>query len=210
MASLSLAICRHSLASIPAAVLPYPTNESRGDPAVKTRSILAITAIAAATLTVAACSGGKTPAAGGDTEVAAMPEDNAIQLARLLDQFNPVALGNLLMDDARLLPPNVPAIEGRDAIVEYYKGTVANELDYEVAPLKRVMIGNIGLAEGTYKVKNLTSGAYVEEGKYMTVWVNQAGQWKVARMMTNTDFQVARTSVTVEEPVATPAPATPQ
>lgn len=139
-----------------------------------------------------------------------MPEDVAVEMGRLLDQFDPVALGNMLMDNARLLPPNVPAIEGRDAIVEYYKGTVANELDYEVVPLKRVMIGNIGLAEGTYKVKNLTSGNYVEEGKYMTVWVNQGGQWKVARMMTNTDYQVARTSVTVEAPVATEAPAKPQ
>jgi ketosteroid isomerase-like protein len=174
---------------------------------VKTRSALAIAAIIAVISTVGACSGGEPPAASRGMEVAAMPEDNAVQLARLLDEFDPVALGNLLMDNARLLPPNVPAIDGRDAIVEYYKGTVANELDYEVTPLKRIMIGDIGLAEGTYRVKNLTSGTYVEEGKYMAIWVNQDGQWKVARMMTNTDYQVARTSVTVEEPEAVEAPA---
>ena len=65
------------------------------------------------------------------------------------------------------------------------------------------MIGNVGLAEGSYRVKNLANDTYVEEGKYLAVWVNQDGQWKVARMMTNTDYQVARTSVEVEEPAAT-------
>ncbi len=136
-----------------------------------------------------------------------LPEEASAKLAQLLDQFDPVALGNMLTDNARLLPPNVPAIDGRDAIVDYYKGTVASELDYEVTPLKTATVGNVGLAEGTYKVKNVATGAYVEEGKYLTVWVNEGGQWKVARMMTNTDFQVARTSVTVEQPVATEAPA---
>ena len=65
------------------------------------------------------------------------------------------------------------------------------------------MIGNVGLAEGSYRVKNLGNDTYVEEGKYLAVWVNQDGQWKVARMMTNTDYQVARTSVEAEEPAAT-------
>lgn len=177
---------------------------------MKTRRTLAITAIAAAALSLAACSGDKSPASSQPPAViavVAMPAGMGAELARLLNQFDPVALGNLIADDARLLPPNVPAVEGRDAIVEYYKGSVAKELGYEVTPLRTAMVGNVGLSEGTYKVKNLTSGAYVEEGKYLSVWVNQGGQWKVARLMTNTDYQVARTSVAVEEPAAAGTPA---
>lgn len=169
---------------------------------MNSRRTRAITAIAAASLTVAACSGGEPPAANRVTDVTAMPAETGNQLAQLLDQFDPVAFGNLLVDDARLLPPNIPAIDGREAIVEYYKGAVAAELDYEVTPLRSAMIGNVGIAEGTYRVKNLTNDTYVEDGKYMTVWVNRDGQWKVARMMVNTDFQVARASVSVEEPAA--------
>lgn len=173
---------------------------------MNTRRTRAITAIAIASLTVAACSGGEPPAAERAPDVAAMPAEASNQLAQLLDQFDPEAFGNLLVDDARLLPPNIPAIDGREAIVEYYKGAVAAELDYEVTPLRSAMIGNVGIAEGTYRVKNLTNDTYVEDGKYMTVWVNRDGQWKVARMMVNTDFQVARASVSVEEPAAAETP----
>jgi ketosteroid isomerase-like protein len=116
-----------------------------------------------------------------------------------------VALAGLLTENARLLPPNVPAIEGRDAIVEHYRGVVSNQLKYEIAPLKSVTISNVGLSEGTYRVKNLAKGEYVEDGKFLAVWVFQDGQWKVARLMVNADYQLARVSVTVEEAPATGA-----
>ena len=157
--------------------------------------------IAAALLVLAACSGGKQPAAGS-AEFAPMPDEPAAELARLLNEFDPDALGRLLTDNARLLPPNVPAIEGRDAIVDYYDGIVGETIKYEATPLTTVTVGNVGISEGSYRVKNLTTDSYVETGKYMTVWVNQDGQWKVARMMSNTDAQVPGTSVEVEEPEA--------
>src|SRR5690606_17372119 len=112
-----------------AAHLPPSTTEFRGEPAVNTRRTRAITAIVAASLTVAVCSGGEPPAAARVPDVAAMPAETGNQLAQLLDQFDPVAFGNLLVDDARLLPPNILAIDGREAIVEHYKGAVAAELD---------------------------------------------------------------------------------
>ena len=162
-----------------------------------------IAVIAAAFWTLASCAGGERPPADRTAEVAAMPDEAPAELAKLLDEFDPVAFGNLLTDNARLLPPNIPAVEGREAIVEQYKGAVDKQLDYEVTPLNSAMIGNVGLAEGSYRVKNLANDTYVEEGKYLAVWVNEDGKWKVARMMTNTDYQVARTSVEVEEPTTT-------
>ena len=76
-------------------------------------------------------------------------------------------MGNLLTDNARLLPPNMPAVEGRAAIVEQFKGAVDKQLDYEVTPLNSAMIGNVGLAEGSYRVKNLANDTYVEDGEYL-------------------------------------------
>jgi ketosteroid isomerase-like protein len=170
---------------------------------MNTNRVSLIAAIGAASWMLAACSGSEPPAVADDDCVVreiTLPEDKTAELARLLDEFDPVALGKLLRDNARLLPPNVPAIEGREAILEHYKGSIAKELDYEVTPLTRVMVGNVGLAEGSYRVKNLVKGEYVEEGKYLTVWVYENGQWQIARMMTNTDYQVARTSISVETP----------
>lgn len=160
-------------------------------------------ALAAAAFSLAACSQGTPPAA--ELTIVEMPEDRARELARLLDEFDPVGFYNLLAENVRLLPPNVPAVEGREAVVDYYKGAITTELDFEVTPLTRVMVGNVGLAEGTYKVRNTSTNEYIEEGKYMTVWVNQGGEWKMARMMTNTDYRVAAPEVDVGA-AETPAP----
>jgi ketosteroid isomerase-like protein len=161
--------------------------------------------IAAAAWMLAACSGREQPAAGSAAEFGPMPAEPAAEAARLLNEFDPDALGKLLTDNARLLPPNVPAIEGRDAILEYYDGIVGETIKYEATPLNAVTVGNVGLAEGSYRVKNLTTGADVETGKYLMVWVNQDGQWKIARIVSNSDAQVPRTSVEVAPETAGPA-----
>jgi ketosteroid isomerase-like protein len=150
-------------------------------------------------MTFAACAAEKAPEAGATPEVAAMPAEPAAEMARLLNEFDPVALGNLITEDARLLAPNIPAIEGRAAIVEYYDGVVDEKIKYDAAPLRSVLVGNVGITEGEYQVKNLNTDTQVESGKYMAVWVNQAGQWKIARLVTNTDAQVARTTIEVED-----------
>jgi ketosteroid isomerase-like protein len=163
------------------------------------RHAVAMTVIVIASMTIAACAPEKAPEAASTPEVAAMPAEPAAEMARLLNEFDPVALGNLITEDARLLAPNIPAIEGRAAIVEYYDGVVDEKIRYEAAPLRSVLIGNVGITEGEYHVKNLNTDTNVESGKYMAVWVNQAGQWRIARLMTNTDAQVARTTIEIED-----------
>ena len=159
------------------------------------RSAVAMTAIALASMTLAACGREQGP----EVEVAAMPAEPAAEMARLLNEFDPVALGNLLTEDARLLVPNVPAIEGRAAIVDHYDGVVDEMINYQAVPLRSVMVGNVGITEGDYRVTNLNTDTVVESGKYMAVWVNRAGEWKIARLMSNTDAQVARTTIEVGE-----------
>jgi len=76
---------------------------------------------------------------------------------------------------------------------------VDEKIRYEASPVKSVRVGNVGIIEGDYRVQNLDTSTQVESGKYMAVWVNQAGQWSIARLVTNTDAQVARTTIEVED-----------
>lgn len=161
------------------------------------RNVVTMTAIAFATLTLAACAREKAPEAGAAPEVAEMPAEPAAEMARLLNEFDPVALGNLITEDARLLAPNIPAVEGRAAIVEHYNGVVDEMIKYEAVPLRSVLVGNVGITEGEYRVNNLNTNSIVESGKYMAVWVNRDGEWRIARLMSNTDAQVARTTIEI-------------
>lgn len=162
---------------------------------MNTRRFHAVAASVALALTLGACS---KPPADCVPQVVVLPEENAQQLAQLLNEFKPEALGNLLMDNARLLPPNRPAVEGKAAILEYYGGIVGETIRYEAEPLKAVTVGSVGVSEGNYKVKNLTENKYVEMGKYMAVWAHQDGQWKIARIMVNTDYQTPTTTVEIQ------------
>ena len=158
------------------------------------------TSMALAGLMLAACARQEAPAPVAATE--GVPDEVVANFVAALDQFNPDAVRELMTPNAKIMPPNVAAISGIDAILEYYKGSLADELDFEFSREASAESGGLAAAEGAYKVKNLTTGEYVEQGKWMAVFVQVDGQWKVARLMTNTDAPVAAPVVGVEEPAA--------
>jgi len=167
-----------------------------------TRRFVAAAAIAAGSLVLAACSGGKEPSAAAPAaesapRIIAIPEGTVAMFADVMNAYDPDKLAGMLTENARLLVPNQPAIEGRQAIVDYYAGVVAAELTYATSPAMAVMLDGVAVAEGTYGVQNNTTGETVERGKYLAVWVNQDGTWKIARLISNTDAPVATGSVSV-------------
>jgi len=165
---------------------------------VKTTRRLAMATVVFA-LVVSACGQQKAPPSAMEM---ALPEEAAAQFIAAMDDFNPDAVRELFTPNAKVMPPNVATITGIDDIIEYYRGTLADELDFEFTRDAAGTSGGLAAAEGTYKVRNNTTGEYIEQGKWMAVFVNADGKWKVARFMTNTDAPVAAPAVEVEEPSA--------
>jgi len=159
-----------------------------------TRRLVMATAVVA--LVVSACGQQKAPPVAVDT---AVPEEVVSQFVAAMDEFNPDAVRNLFTPNAKIMPPNVATVSGIDNIIDYYRGTLADELDFEMTREAGGTSGGLSVAEGTYKVLNNTTGEYIEQGKWMAVFVNADGAWKVARFMTNTDAPVAAPAVEVEE-----------
>jgi limonene-1,2-epoxide hydrolase len=131
-----------------------------------------------------------------------VPDEVVARFVAAMDDFNPDAVRALMMPNAKIMPPNVAAISGIDNILDYYKGTLADELDFEFTREASAESGGMAAAEGTYKVRNNTTGEYIEQGKWMAVFVNADGTWRVARLMTNTDAPVAAPTVEVDEGAA--------
>ena len=161
----------------------------------------ALIVAATALLALSACSGQKAP----DAISEGVPDEVVAQFMSAMDEFNPEAIRGLLSPNAKIMPPNVAAISGADNIVDYYKGTLADELDFEFDREAAGMSSGLAVAEGSYRVRNKTTDAYIEQGKWMAVFAKVDGAWKLARLMTNTDAPVASPVVGVEE--ATEAPA---
>lgn len=109
------------------------------------------------------------------------------------------ALAATLAEDATLMAPNRPAIEGADAVVEHFRaqfGQVTLGLDY--TSLEAVIAGEWGFDRGTY-VATVTpkSGgpATTSIGKYL--WVARRGAdgaWRYARITWNGDTPPAPAS----------------
>lgn len=128
-----------------------------------------------------------------------VPDEVVSRFVAAMDDFNPDAVRALMMPNAKIMPPNVASVSGIDNILDYYNGVLADELDFEFTREASAEAGDMAVAEGGYQVKNNTTGEYIEQGKWMAVFVNVDGTWRVARLMTNTDAPVAAPTVEVEE-----------
>jgi uncharacterized protein (TIGR02246 family) len=100
------------------------------------------------------------------------------------------AVAALYAEDALLLPPGAPGVNGRAAILEYFTkdiaGSKAAGAVFLVNQKSDVGVsGNMGWESGTYKVT--VRGAVVETGKFLSVSRKKDGRWLYIRDTWNAD-----------------------
>jgi ketosteroid isomerase-like protein len=91
-------------------------------------------------------------------------------------------------DDARLMPPNVPASTGSDAIREAFSGMAADGIRVYLTDVAAEVAGDLGYHVGTYVVKSATDDV-LDNGKFMEVWKHGAGgHWQITDDIWNSDM----------------------
>jgi len=107
---------------------------------------------------------------------------------------DPRAFEELLSDDAVIIPPGVPPIEGKAACIDFVRGVMA-EVKEEFAShaitltsAELVVTGDLAFDRGTY-VHRLTHkdgpGEEIEHGSYVWLYWCRDGAWRVARIVGN-------------------------
>jgi ketosteroid isomerase-like protein len=86
----------------------------------------------------------------------------------------------LLTEDAVVMPPNAPIVEGRSAIKSWYREHFTNR----VVPAKTderelIVFGDMTYRQGVYAL-DLPDGT-TEYGKFVELWKNDNGQWRLHR-----------------------------
>src|SRR5262245_30152725 len=105
----------------------------------------------------------------------------------------------LYSDDAQLLPPNAPAINGRAAIKQHYTDELTNNfMPLKITTGESAIAGNWGWRSGTWSVD--TSPTMT--GKFVEVWRRSPAGWVMYRDIWNSDAPMP------SQPPATPAAAT--
>jgi uncharacterized protein (TIGR02246 family) len=87
--------------------------------------------------------------------------------------------------DGQVLPPNHEFVTGRQAIQAFWQG--AMDMGIKVVTLDTVEVE--GLGQTAYEVGTFTlqgaEGQVLDAGKYVVIWKQEAGQWKLHRDIFN-------------------------
>jgi uncharacterized protein (TIGR02246 family) len=100
------------------------------------------------------------------------------------------AMTALHAEDAVLLPPDAPAVFGRDAIRAAYVDLFAAGFAIELEDLEIKVSGDLGYKAGRYRMTDKT-GTLVDRGKYIDIWSKKDGQWLLHRDIWNSSRQKA-------------------
>ncbi|HET8948452.1 MAG TPA: SgcJ/EcaC family oxidoreductase [Candidatus Polarisedimenticolia bacterium] len=109
-------------------------------------------------------------------------------------------IAGLYAENAVVMYPNQPAVEGRAAIVAYFKGFFAEfpKNEFQLTSSEIEVVGPWAFDRGAYRWKGFpkAGGEPLEDtGKYLVVLQRQPdGEWKVARDSDNSDRPLAQSA----------------
>ena len=126
-----------------------------------------------------------------------LPADVTSAYEQAFTKHDLAACVALFTDDAQILPQHGPAVAGRQEIEAYLKDNMTPVVAFDTDTEMTLVRGDLAVEQGRYRVRNVRRGSDIEEGKYVHVWRRVQGDWKLYRMIFNTDVE-PRTEVAIE------------
>ena len=126
-----------------------------------------------------------------------LPADVTGALEQAISRHDLAASVALFSDDAQILPQHGPAVRGRQEIESYLNDWTTPKVTYDTDTELTLVRGDLGVEQGRYRIRNVRRGSDVEDGKYLHVWRRIGNDWKLYRIIYNTDV-APRTEVSVE------------
>lgn len=118
------------------------------------------------------------------------------EFVKAFNEENIEALSALVPDDHVGMPPNRPAIKGKDATQRFWReGFALASSRVAILPEELVVAGDVAIDQFHWTMDSTPrpAGATVhDEGKCLWIWRRQpSGEWKVARAIWNSDLATA-------------------
>ncbi len=100
-------------------------------------------------------------------------------------------------EDAQLMPPNGEIVSGREALQEGFQGLIEGGFKLQLETTEVEGHGDTAHEVGTYTMA--IDGETVDEGKYIVIWKNVDGQWKLHRDIFNSNNPPPAPEASAEE-----------
>jgi ketosteroid isomerase-like protein len=89
--------------------------------------------------------------------------------------------------DAQVYSPGVPIVTGRDSIISFfYQNGTNKETKIELPVGNFYGTEDLVVEEGTYNFPDGKGGSF-DKGKFIALWKQEEGKWKLYREIWNTD-----------------------
>ena len=138
-----------------------------------------------------ACLGG---CARSETSV---PKDVITAVEACVAAADASGCAELYATDAELSEVGGLHVAGRESILQFYQSQITPDLAMFSKATTNIADGNLGVVQGTYRVRNLKRGEFIEDGEFVNVYRKVGGAWKVYRS-TFTSHRSARGEIKVE------------
>jgi ketosteroid isomerase-like protein len=90
--------------------------------------------------------------------------------------------------DAEVYSPGLPAVKGRDSIISFfYQNGTNKEAKIELPAGNFYGNSELVVEEGSYNFPDGKGGSF-DKGKFIALWKQEAGKWKLYREIWNTDI----------------------
>lgn len=118
---------------------------------------------------------------------------NRLELTESLARRDAVSAASAYTADARLLPPLVDVVEGRDQIRAFWQAGVDSGIaGVEFEPIDCIALDAVAYELGRYSISTTAdTGRVVERGRYITIHRLIDGRWLRAVEMLASDNQPA-------------------
>ena len=133
----------------------------------------------------------------GCSRTETLPADVTGALEQAISRHDLAASVALFSDDAQILPQHGPAVRGRQEIEAYLNDWTTPKVTYDTDTELTLVRGDLGVEQGRYRIRNVRRGSDVEDGKYLHVWRRVGNDWKLYRIIYNTDV-APRTAISIE------------
>jgi ketosteroid isomerase-like protein len=102
-------------------------------------------------------------------------------------------------DDALVLPPNEPAVSGKDKINDLWKGLLDSitDMSWKATRVEIAKSGDMAVLTGTWEM-TMKDGTK-DHGKYCEVWEKKSGTWKCGTDMFSSDLPASPTTSPAEK-----------
>ena len=103
-----------------------------------------------------------------------------------ITQDNAAGVAACYTEDAQLMPPNGEIVSGREAVQSFFKGMIDAGLTIQLNTTEVEGHGDTAHEVGTATITG-EDGQTIDEAKYIVIWKNVDGQWKLHRDIFNSN-----------------------